>query len=426
MQLVQIPKRKKGEFRTIAVPTPEQKAILRFELDSLNDKATKLCAPNVHGFMIGRSPVTNAKEHLGYAYTLSFDLSDFFDTVTEMHLKGKMPQEQIDKVLIDGRAWQGLPTSPAVANIAAVSMDEAILKRIKDRPNLVYTRYADDLTFSFDDFRNAKFLKQAVPEIISRCGFKTNKSKTRLQDALYGRRTITGISVGVQDISVCRSVKRKLRAAKHQKEEYSARGLEEWSKLKAPSIRPREHKIDQRKLDRLCDIWKISKIVLKDCPVPQPDIILADDIIITSDIITKIGPSNFTTNWKSCLQHPKGGNHDTTVGWAYHSGTAVAQYISQSKRRPAGFERPQMKARSMIHTLVDGRKCFNRIYGESGEAINHLKHVLVANGYHQLDSIRGNIQFAGSIPKTHVKHRLYQENFTITETPTEYTLHTRL
>lgn len=423
MQLVQIPKRKKGEFRTIAVPSPELKTILRFELDELNDKATKLCAPNVHGFMRGRSPVTNAKQHVGYAYTLSFDLSDFFDTVKASHLKGKMSDELIEKVMPDGRAWQGLPTSPAVANLAAIPIDEAVLKKIKDRPNLVYTRYADDLTFSFNDFGNVAFLKEHVPQIISRCGFKTNKNKTRIQDARFGRRTVTGISVGTQDMAVSRSVKRNLRAAKHQKQDFSARGLEEWSKLKTPQILVRRE-YNQNDLTQLCALWKIKRVVLKSCPPPEPDIDLGCGVIVTNDVPTKLGISNFVTSWTSCMAHPAGSNHEKVVGWAYHAGTKVAGLMSKDKKKFGEFERSCMKARALVHTLVDGRKVYNRIYGESATAMDFLKSILVENGYKDITTIK-NVQMMGEIPKFKMpKGGLYQERFLQREEGTVFKLYT--
>ena len=132
---------------------------------------------------------------------------------------------------------QGLPTSPILANIAAAKMDEQIVKlsrragRFDNR--FAYTRYADDLTFSFNDQRLVAILKDAVPRIVAECGFVLNEKKTRLQCADYGRRMVTGIAVDDQ-VHSRRETKRRLRAAKHQGNAPQVCGLEEYCKLKVP------------------------------------------------------------------------------------------------------------------------------------------------------------------------------------------------
>lgn len=138
---------------------------------------------------------------------------------------------------VNGYAGQGLPTSPILANIAAAKMDEQIVKlsrragRFDNR--FAYTRYADDLTFSFNDQRLVAVLKDAVPRIVAECGFVLNEKKTRLQCADYGRRMVTGIAVDDQ-VHSRRETKRRLRAAKHQGNAPQVCGLEEYCKLKVP------------------------------------------------------------------------------------------------------------------------------------------------------------------------------------------------
>lgn len=265
MKFIQIPKKKKGEFRQICVPNSDEKTKFRLHLSNLNSKAAQVCnKDSVHGFMNGKSPVTNAKKHIGFAYTLKFDLSDFFDTVKPLHLKGKITEEQIKELMPEGRAYQGLPTSPAIANIAAIDMDAAILRKIKNE-KIVYTRYADDMCFSFDDFDISKKLKEWIPQIVGRCGFRLNVNKTWLQDARFGSRIITGIAVSNNDIKPTRRIKRKLRAAIHQKNKRSVMGLMEWSKLKEPSTEPKTT-ITQDSLNELCKLWKIKRIKLDNIP----------------------------------------------------------------------------------------------------------------------------------------------------------------
>lgn len=202
----------------------------------------------MHGFMPQRSPVTNAMQHIGYAYTLSFDLADFFDSVTRQTLRiantplASWPCDKLDACFVDGAARQGLPTSPALANIAVAPMVNEIMalrQRGRFGWNFTFTIYADDLCFSFERFATSLWLKRVVPEIVERHGFKINPAKTCLQCSKAGRRMITGVAVD-DALHVPRFIKRKMRAAAHQmkrslRAKDQHRGLLEWSKLKLPA-----------------------------------------------------------------------------------------------------------------------------------------------------------------------------------------------
>jgi hypothetical protein len=63
-------------------------------------------------------------------------------------LQNKCSKEELAAILYSGRAAQGLPSSPAAANLAGADLDAGILERLKDLDlRVVYTRYADDLSF---------------------------------------------------------------------------------------------------------------------------------------------------------------------------------------------------------------------------------------------------------------------------------------
>jgi len=239
MKITYIRKRN-GSLREIYCPSPEEKAVLRAQVERLNEFARMLDQHHVaHGFMPRRSPVTNAMQHVGYAFSLSFDLEDWFNTVTPqhvMHVPGLMSDEAC-LCFVDGAAKQGLPTSPAMANIAAAQMDHEIVS-LRARGRLgwnygVYTRYADDLTFSFMLEATARWLKEVIPPIVERHRFKINESKTRLQAARAGRRMITGVAVD-DEIHAPRAIRRRIRAARHQRNWNQLRGLREWARLRMP------------------------------------------------------------------------------------------------------------------------------------------------------------------------------------------------
>jgi len=392
VQITKIPKRN-GEFRTIYVPNKEEKQKLRGLLGELNRKAKNILSGAVHGFVIGRSPVTNALPHVGYEYTISFDLENFFDTVTPEKVGKYLSKEEKEAVFVDGAARQGLPTSPVVANLAAADMDKAILKWIKkDGRDIVYTRYADDLTLSFNEPELIPVIKEKIPEIIRRNGFAVNERKTRVQAAKAGRRIICGVAVDRDGIYPTREIKRRLRAALHQGNKRQARGLEEWMKLKLPKpaevIERTEKWIEDAKT--LIELWGLKKIdvekTLKEKAIPEQD--LGDGCYITNDPAYILGMSYFTTGWRSCMA-PDGEYGKGTITWLALSGTSVAVFLSNSKKAVLNVERRTMRARCLVHKLRTGEIVYDRLYGNPQD-IEFLKQKLEAAG----------IKYAREMPKT--------------------------
>ncbi len=84
MRKINIPKKTKGQFRTIYVPNPLEMEALRKLLPELHSYAAEFCDLNIcQGFLPQTSPVTNANCHVGYQYTTIIDLKDFFDSITK-------------------------------------------------------------------------------------------------------------------------------------------------------------------------------------------------------------------------------------------------------------------------------------------------------------------------------------------------------
>lgn len=220
MKIIRIPKRGTNKFRTVYVPTEDEKKAalswLPLILSATKDKHGVL-----HGFVKGRSPVTNAMAHVGWRYTISFDLAEFFDTVTQRHLPVPLTLNPgITKdCLFDGAARQGIPTSPAIANLAILPVveDIAALNRSGRFGKLfVFTVYADDISLSFDMPHVEHLMRSEIPRIVEKHGFKINESKTHLQCSVAGYRIITGVAVGDKEVVAPRYAKRRLRAMKHQ------------------------------------------------------------------------------------------------------------------------------------------------------------------------------------------------------------------
>lgn len=230
-QLV-IPK-KNGESRVIYCPNYHLKSIQRKLADILNN-AVK-CSPNVHGFVKGKSFVTNAKRHVKQKWVLSIDLADFFPNISikrvhNLFIKYFKFNKNISNVLArivchpDGFLPQGAPTSPVIANILAKSMDKSIYKNICSKHNVIYTRYADDLTFSSYKISppnniakisgNVISLSEELTSIIESQGFIINENKTKYM-INTDRQMVTGIVVNKKS-NVTKKYIRKLRAILYQ------------------------------------------------------------------------------------------------------------------------------------------------------------------------------------------------------------------
>jgi hypothetical protein len=242
-------RKKSGKMRTVYSPDDALKGALRLLVPLLEERARKVCPKLVvHGFAQGRSPVSNALMHIGYRYSLTFDLEDFFDTVKADMVRSHLTDEEIRSVFLDPgdgkgpRALQGLPTSPPVSNLAAAALDYALLDAIAESEyRVTYTRYADDLSFSFNVLEARGWLLRVVPAIVAQCGFRINPVKTRFMPASAGRRHITGIAVDATSIRPTRASKRRLRAARFQADHGQAdprraEGLAEWCSLTPPLL----------------------------------------------------------------------------------------------------------------------------------------------------------------------------------------------
>lgn len=190
--------------------------------------------PCAHGFVKGRSVVTNARPHVGRALLVKLDLHDFFPTVDFRRVQGLFEyygyNEEVSKllaglcthrpVLADGFVvWpgvlpQGAPTSPALANLVCRRLD-ARLEGVAKRFGAAYTRYADDLTFSFESAPKSlgRFLWW-VDQVTQQEGFALNARKRRILRPNQQQR-VTGVVVNDRP-TVPRSDRRRLRAILHQ------------------------------------------------------------------------------------------------------------------------------------------------------------------------------------------------------------------
>ena len=192
---VYIPKRNGGR-RKIMEPKPYLKAAQQRIVWALGYYRYGP-SPYAHGFVNKRGRRTNALPHVGHAHMLKVDIEDFFGSCTP-----GMVIEALEK--LDPAVWflrlvsrlcflsrglpQGAPSSPMLSNIVARELDYRLAGlckkfraqfRTKKSQEIVYTRYADDLTFSSDWFYFREFV-HAVGHVLGECGFTVKQSKTKI------------------------------------------------------------------------------------------------------------------------------------------------------------------------------------------------------------------------------------------------------
>jgi hypothetical protein len=228
---VWVPKRS-GGVRLLEAPKGRLKRVQRRVLDELVGRIPAHAA--AHGFQRGRSVLTHARLHSNRETVIRFDLRAFFADVHPARAFGIFraagyPEEVARTLtaLCTNRAprvvlakadrptslqalWalhhlkrrlsrphlpQGAPTSPALANLCAYALDVR-LSALAASLGLLYSRYADDLTFSGDRYLVplAKRLERIVYRIAAEEGFSLNREKTRVMPASR-RQVVTGLVV---------------------------------------------------------------------------------------------------------------------------------------------------------------------------------------------------------------------------------------
>jgi hypothetical protein len=212
-------KKKNGTDRIIASPNRKTKVVQRRLAAVLNELDAS--RSSVHGFRERRSVATNAAAHV-YApqrktFVFNIDLRDFFPSITFKRVRGIFRAApfnfSFEKATIfaqlccyDGALPQGAPTSPALSNYACRSMDGALQRLARDS-RATYTRYADDISFSFSCGSNAHLptaivkmingvaaVGDSLKKIVVDNGFMINDQKVRLRSRNQ-RMEVTGLTV---------------------------------------------------------------------------------------------------------------------------------------------------------------------------------------------------------------------------------------
>ncbi|MGE8556707.1 MAG: retron St85 family RNA-directed DNA polymerase [Chryseobacterium jejuense] len=236
--IFEIPK-KSGGKRKISAPKPQLKFFQQWILENILNKIS--VGEAVHGFTVKKSIVTNAERHLGKDIIINIDLQDFFPSISYKRVKGLFSklgyseqlstifalactQAHTEEALLDGVKYfvhkgdrflpQGSPASPAISNIIAYKLDKR-LQGLALKLGFVYTRYADDLTFSTNEANegNVNKLLYFAKQIIKGEDFTVHPDKLHIMRKKHQQK-VTGIVVN-EKLNVERQKLRKFRALLH-------------------------------------------------------------------------------------------------------------------------------------------------------------------------------------------------------------------
>ncbi|HVI43821.1 MAG TPA: reverse transcriptase family protein [Chitinophaga sp.] len=238
-QRFSIPK-KSGGVRVISAPMPQLKAAQHWILENILYKIGNNGA--AHGFVPGKSIVTNAAPHVGQDLVINIDLRDFFPTVAYKRVKGLFcrlgyseqvatilalicTEPEVDEITLDNKKYyvakttrflpQGAPTSPAITNLICYKLDKRF-EGLAQKYGYVYTRYADDMTFSVKGPGTDKAgqVLWAVKQVVKEEGFTIHPDKLKVMRK-GDKHEVTGIVVN-EKLSIDRDTLRKFRALLHQ------------------------------------------------------------------------------------------------------------------------------------------------------------------------------------------------------------------
>ncbi len=236
----------KGPNKVRIISAPDRR--LKFLQRKLADKLTELYRPRnpVHGFVAERSVKTNALAHLHRRFVVNIDLKGFFPTISQHRVDGMLSSLGIDARVVkiiaqiccnNGHLPQGAPSSPVLSNMICFRLDKNLMGVAKEA-RCIYTRYADDITFSSHQPSIALFETTLPPagrfspdlftpklrDVFQQNGFTINPDKAHYADR-HSRRIVTGLKVN-ELLNVDRRYVRNIRAALHSIETLGVKDAE--------------------------------------------------------------------------------------------------------------------------------------------------------------------------------------------------------
>lgn len=231
-KVYQIAKRVPGQFRTIAQPAKEVKVLQYWVMNHvLNGFEVH---PAATGYRKGRSIAHNAKAHTRGRFLLKLDFKDFFPSLKARDFRRFLKKNwaDLDQETVGALCrilfWRpkgtqdlclsiGAPTSPMLSNLLMMEFDKRVSGFCAEH-GVVYTRYADDLSFSAKTSQQLAAVEEMVTNLCDRLkspSLTINPEKTVRVSKRDARRVTGLILTNDRKVSLGHEAKRRIRAWVH-------------------------------------------------------------------------------------------------------------------------------------------------------------------------------------------------------------------
>lgn len=225
-----------GGFRLITAPDVILKGLQKEFADLFYEKVAHEFSDEITGFRRGISIKENAEVHTNKEWVINIDIKSFFPNTDSQLVewavkrsgittfKGFPFDEIIELLTLNGSLPQGSPASPVIANYVALHFIDPLVKmEINNQMGWMkydYTRYADDITFSFNS--DGEIKRELLREIVTNiCATVSSETPyTIAHDKIHvrhksQRQYVTGIIVN-EGFSIKKEDRNRLRAVMHK------------------------------------------------------------------------------------------------------------------------------------------------------------------------------------------------------------------
>lgn len=188
-----------GRERHLLAPSPALKRLQRRLLDNyLAQLPAHACAT---AFRSGSSIVHNARAHARQQLIATVDVRDFFASTRASRVRaffvkqgwhGEELRTLMRLCVYRNGLPQGAPSSPCLSNLVNLALDQR-LWHLARQAGAIYTRYGDDLTFSWSCDRMPDGFPRAVEDGLQAAGYAIQPRKSWDVRPVGDRPCITGL-----------------------------------------------------------------------------------------------------------------------------------------------------------------------------------------------------------------------------------------